>query len=153
MAEGRKSGGYTTLIFPPPKSNLGKVVCETGSDFEIICSLLSLPSLQSWTIKSINLGKSGLWQRHVHKIQEMKFEKGKVSQVTIGCWTEKGDCNLSLSPLVDCLHSHGVEEIKIKEVYCTSHRTGVGGAAKKGPIPFKMAPMVGVAATSASLDV
>ena len=56
----------------------------------------------------------------------MKFNKGKVAQLTIGCWTARGDCKISLSPLLD-LSFHGVEEIKMEKVDCRGDRSSLNG--------------------------
>ena len=88
---------------------LGRVVCQKKSDFKMICLSLSVTTLQSWTIDKLQLGNL--------ETQAMKFEKGKVIQLTIGHWTPKGDCK-SLSPLLDCLRCHRLEEMKIEQVDC-----------------------------------
>ena len=91
---------------------LGQVVCEGESDCKMICSLLSISTLQSWIIDNLEFGSDG------HKIREMQVKKSEVIQLTIGCWTD--DCKTSLPPnLFDCLSWDGVVEIKMEKVDCT----------------------------------
>ena len=88
--------------------NIGRLVCETKSDFKIICSLLSSSSLQSWTIDDLDLMRT--------QIQKMRFVKGEVIQLTIGCWIVGMPDYQKLSPLIDCLSYHSVEEIQIEKI-------------------------------------
>ena len=93
---------------------LGRVVCETKPDYEMICSFLSISSLQSWTIDHLEYSGSVL-----HQTEELRVKKGKVIQLKIGCWIDGVlEDEKSFSSLIDCLSCHGVEEIKIEKVNC-----------------------------------
>ena len=100
----------------PPRSKAWSHHSIPSCDFKTICSMLSLSSLQSWSIDYLEFEK--LDSGHI-QIQKMRLEKREVIQLTIGCWTV-GDSSLTglLSSLLDCLHSHGVEEINMEKVVC-----------------------------------
>ena len=96
--------GQTELI------TIERLTCKTESDLLPICSLLSASSWRTCTIAQFAMNS---WE-----IRNMKIEKGKKIQLTIGHWKTNDNDITSINPLLDCMSNNRIDEVIMEQVDC-----------------------------------